>query len=183
MATVHTGVATGVAAVATTGATAVNSGLITGLTGVFSLGKGFRDFILRGMLWLHHHCSANSKCPFVHGMDHAPPRHEQTMQAHTDGTHTIQQQQLCINCHAYHHTDCVLCVVQPTVLQPCPTPLCHSRLVIPEIHAIERNIVLHYGTAQDAWTSTGQRQDPLTTRIWPGSQSSVSVAYLARYCC
>jgi hypothetical protein len=64
VATVHSGVVTGVAAVATTGAavattgaTAVNSGLNTGFTGVFSLGKGFRDFILRGMLLPHHHCS------------------------------------------------------------------------------------------------------------------------------
>jgi len=38
----------GAAAAATTGATAVNTGLNTGITGVFSLGKGFRDFILRG---------------------------------------------------------------------------------------------------------------------------------------
>lgn len=38
----------GVTAVATTGVGAATAGLNTGLTGVFSLGKGFRDFILRG---------------------------------------------------------------------------------------------------------------------------------------
>jgi hypothetical protein len=47
--TIGKGIVTGVATGVKGAATGATSGASAGLTGVFSLGRGFRDFILRGM--------------------------------------------------------------------------------------------------------------------------------------